>query len=110
MKRSRALALSLLLAFGLAAGGCSTFKRLTGEVDDSVLPGQREAAIPDRPVFPDPNEKKSYRPAGTPADQTASTGTAPVDTSTAASPAPTTACKAGDPACAPSGDVFSDPQ
>lgn len=33
------------IAAGLA-GGCATVKRATGQLDDSVLPGQRENVLP----------------------------------------------------------------
>lgn len=35
-----------LLAASAALGGCSTFKRLTGKSNDTVLPGQREDILP----------------------------------------------------------------
>jgi len=41
-----ACALSLLT-------GCSYVNSLTGQTDNTVLPGKREDAIPGRPTFPD---------------------------------------------------------
>lgn len=35
-----------LLAASAALGGCSTFKKLTGKNNDTVLPGQREEILP----------------------------------------------------------------
>jgi hypothetical protein len=32
---------------GLALSGCSTLKKVTGQSNDTVLPGQREEIIPD---------------------------------------------------------------
>lgn len=91
-----------LLAIGAVAvtiSGCSAFDRLTGGVDDTVLPGQREEAIPGRATFPeraDPTVERAPEPLEPPPPQQ--------DTSTA--------CNPGDPGCEPpSGDdVFRDPQ
>jgi hypothetical protein len=59
----------LVLAAGLLAG-CSSFKKLTGQTDNTVLPGERENILPsDQQVNPKPGK------AGTDADLgTASTG------------------------------------
>lgn len=86
----------LVAALAAVLGGCSTINKMTGSVDNTVLPGQREDAIPGRAKFPESD------PAST--ASTASTA-APPD---AAEPA----CSADDPDCAPpSGDdTFSDPQ
>ncbi len=86
-----AAALSLL-------AGCSTFNSLTGQNDNTVLPGKREDAIPGRGQFPE--------------KQDVATG------STAASGAPDdgaeeTYCAPDDAACKPpktTGDTFKDPQ
>lgn len=81
-----------------AVTGCGALDRLTGGVDDTVLPGQREEAIPGRSTFPD-------RP-----DPTIEQAPQPLDP-----PPPEdvgTACEPGDPSCSPPAgdDVFSDPQ
>lgn len=83
----------LVAALAAVLGGCSTINKMTGSVDNTVLPGQREDAIPGRAKFPESD------PAST-----ASTA-APPDV---AEPA----CSADDPACAPPAgdDTFSDPQ
>lgn len=83
-----ACALSLLT-------GCSYVNSLTGQTDNTVLPGKREDAIPGRTSFP---QKQDV--------QTGST-TSP------SSAAPPPGCAAGDPDCQPpssTGDTFSDPQ
>lgn len=90
----------LLVAAAAAAllSGCGTINSLTGQTDNTVLPGQREDAIPGRTKFP---EKQ---------DVAVGSGTA-----TAAGTAATneTYCAPDDPACKPpgsTGDTFSDPQ
>lgn len=92
------------LAFGLA--GCGAFDRLTGAgVDNTVLPGQREDAIPGRSQFPDTSDPAVTR-AGAPGMEAPPAMEAPP-------PAAGTAdCPIDDPACLPpSGDdTFSDPQ
>lgn len=95
MRIAKRLLLVGLIAGGLA--GCSTFDKLTGSgVDDTVLKGQREDAIPGRTQFPeaaDPEVTRAGDPAPPPADDAA-------------------ACPPDDPACAPpmGDDTFSDPQ
>jgi hypothetical protein len=85
-----------LFALGLAAlalTGCGALNSLTGQTDNTVLPGQREDAIPGRSSFPNKQE--------------ASAGT-----SRSGSP-DETYCAPNDPACKPpgtTGDTFSDPQ
>jgi hypothetical protein len=45
----------IILMFGFAIAGCSTVKKMTGQRDDSVLPGQREDILPpDKQVAQDP--------------------------------------------------------
>lgn len=88
-----------VLAFGLA--GCGVFDRLTGSgVDNTVLPGQREDAIPGRSQFPDTSDPGVTR-AGS-------------DVSAPPPPAADTSadCPIDDPACLPPAgdDTFSDPQ
>jgi hypothetical protein len=82
----------------LALAGCSAIDRLTGGTDNTVLPGQREEAIPGRSQFPDKSEAGNT-PAPAPAEETAPD-------------AAQTGCQPDDPGCAPpSGDdTFSDPQ
>jgi hypothetical protein len=75
--------------------GCSSVNNLLGQTDNTVLPGQREDAIPGRPSFP---EKKDVA--------VGSSGTTGSGTSG-------TYCAPDDPACKPpatSGDTFKDPQ
>jgi len=83
-----ACALSLL-------SGCSYVNSLTGQTDNTVLPGAREDAIPGRSSFPQ--------------KQDVQTGS----TSKAAPGGAQPGCAAGDPDCKPpstTGDTFSDPQ
>ena len=86
----------ILGAIVTALGGCSTFNSLTGQTDNTVLPGQREDAIPGRAQFPERADVPQETASGqsSPGDTTAST------------------CAAGDPSCAPptGDDTFSDPQ
>lgn len=97
----RPIAAMILIALSLVLPGCSAIDKLTGQTDDTVLPGSREDAVPGRPSFPSAEERVS--PGG------ASTGepaTASAEPST--EPAP---CPVDDPACAgTSDDAFSDPQ
>jgi uncharacterized protein YceK len=37
----------LILCLALALAGCSTLKKVTGQSNDTVLPGQREEIIPE---------------------------------------------------------------
>lgn len=88
--------LLILGAIVAALGGCSTINSLTGQTDNTVLPGQREDAIPGRAQFPERADVPQETAGGqsSPGDTTAST------------------CSAGDPSCAPptGDDTFSDPQ
>ena len=90
----------LVLAGATAAllSGCGTLNSLTGQTDNTVLPGQREDAIPGRTKFPEKQDVAVGSGAGTAA------GAAMNDE---------TNCAPDDPACKPpgsSGDTFSDPQ
>jgi hypothetical protein len=38
---------ALIMCLALALAGCSTLKKVTGQSNDTVLPGQREEIIPD---------------------------------------------------------------
>ena len=87
-----AAALSLL-------AGCSTFNSLTGQTDNTVLPGKREEAIPGRAQFP---EKQDVA-VGSSTKQGTGQPTGMNETY----------CAPDDAACAPpgtSGDTFKDPQ
>jgi hypothetical protein len=78
--------------------GCGTLNSLTGQTDNTVLPGQREEAIPGRAKFP---EKQDVAVGS---GSTTAAGTAARTESY---------CAPDDPACKPpgsTGDTFSDPQ
>lgn len=100
----------LLLGFAAAMlGGCSTLNSLTGETDNTVLPGKREEAIPGRAQFPDTQDSSVTAATREPVEQS------PIESPPAAKgtkPATGTACAPDDPACAPASgdDTFSDPQ
>jgi hypothetical protein len=86
-----------------ALAGCSTINSLTGQTDNTVLPGQREDAIPGRAQFPDQPDPGVSKSAGQ---------QQPEQTQTASTTAGT-ACQPDDASCQPpadNGDVFSDPQ
>ena len=100
MTFAKRLALAGLAAVLLA--GCSTINSLTGQTDNTILPGKREDAIPGKPQFPD---KPDPTVAKAPAD-TGAAGDA-ADTSNVAD------CAPGDKTCQPpttTGDTFKDPQ
>ena len=86
-------ALISVVALSLALGGCSTFKKLTGKKDNTVLPGQREEILsPDQYTAKSPDLEK-------PAD--GATAPAPDDTMPAPAPKSGEACDpAVDPDCA----------
>ena len=88
----------LLIALTAALAGCSAFDRLTGQTDDTVLPGTREEAIPGRSQFPDTPDPVA-------------TGTSQPDEQTPPADG-TTGCQPDDPACVPpsGNDTFKDPQ
>jgi len=102
MKRTTKIALLLSLAVGI--GGCGA------GVDDTVLPGTREDAIPGQSVFPAPGDEKLSRPASTTDNQQAE----PAPEEIAAEPLCPDPNDKADPNCAPetsSGDgTFSDGQ
>jgi hypothetical protein len=88
----------ILLLAGLALTGCGSIDKLTGQTDNTVLPGQREDAVPGRPQFPAPNDSAPRTSA--PPVETADVPAAPD-------------CPVDDPACdpmAPADGTFSDPQ
>ena len=71
--------------------GCTYLDQMTGQTNNTVLPGKREDAIPGRPSFP---EKQDVQVGST-------------------TPAPSNGCAANDPACKPpatTNDTFKDPQ
>lgn len=123
----------LMLAAAVSVSGCSSLQQLAGMGrDDTVLPGNREDAIPGKASFPDPNDK--LKPGATtgdnvqPPDDIATKDTLSQlppepDTAAAAPAAPAAPCKPTDQKCKlaaakaakasaaqQSGDVFSDPQ
>jgi hypothetical protein len=92
-------AATLLCAAAAVAllSGCSSVNNLLGQTDNTVLPGQREDAIPGRAKFP---EKQDVA-----VGSSGAAGGSSVNTETY--------CAPDDPACKPpatSGDTFSDPQ
>jgi len=60
----RKIALFVLIAASLSVAGCSSINKLTGQTDDTVLPGQREDAIPGKPTFPAPGEARQIDQPG----------------------------------------------
>lgn len=91
----------ILLATALAS--CSAIDRLTGQNDNTVLPGTREEAIPGQASFP-------TEPAG---GQTVTADPAQPQAETLAAPEDQpSACPADDPNCTPPTDAgtFSDGQ
>ena len=91
--------LVFLGAVAAILGGCSTFNSLTGQTDDTVLPGQREDAIPGRAQFPESSAATS-------------SASAPETALPESADTPQPACQPEDPACKPASgdDTFSDPQ
>ncbi len=85
----------LVAAVMTGLGGCSTIDKITGQTDNTVLPGQREEAIPGRNQFPENSEAAQAPQPIEPA---------PVEVAPA--------CQPDDPDCqpAPGDDTFSDPQ
>jgi hypothetical protein len=76
------LIISGLLVSALA--GCSTLNSLTGQTDNTVLPGKREEAIPGRAQFPEPGDTASPQPSSA------------------------TSCQPGDPSCPPADGTSGD--
>lgn len=93
---------ALAAAAAVLLSGCSTINSLTGEVDNTVLPGKREDAVPGKTQFPDKPDMN--------------VGTAPSDTGAAGDAADMGAdayCAPDDKTCKPpttTGDTFKDPQ
>ena len=90
-----------LLAAALLLAGCSSIERLTNQTDDTVLPGQREEAIPGQAQFP-------AETAQPPKPGTAADAPAPTEV-VAEEPKP---CPDDQPDCVPppTDDTFSDGQ
>ena len=91
------LSARLLLVAGVMTllSGCTYLDSFTGQTNNTVLPGQREEAIPGRPTFP---EKQNMQ-VGSP--------------SKAAGAAASAGCAENEPGCAPpttTSDTFQDPQ
>jgi hypothetical protein len=83
--------------------GCGALNNLTGQTDNTVLPGQREDAIPGRSQFPERQDVAVGSPSGSGASSGAGASSATNETY----------CGPDDPACKPpgtTGDTFSDPQ
>jgi hypothetical protein len=74
MKSVRLIVILAVAAFPLS--GCGSFKKLTGQRNDTVLPGQREDILPaDQQVNPKPGKQDSGLPGCDPAvDANCSTG------------------------------------
>lgn len=93
-----------LAAFAAALlSGCSTINSLTGQIDNTVLPGQREDAVPGRTQFPDKPDTNvgTAAPEGSATSSGSTEGNAEVY------------CAPDDPSCKPpttTGDTFKDPQ
>ncbi len=109
MRLARRFALAAIGAVLLS--GCSTINSLTGQTDNTVLPGKREDAVPGRPQFP---EKMDVNVGTAPSD-TGATGAA-AEAGAAGDAADTGAeayCAPDDKTCKPpttTGDTFKDPQ
>ena len=105
MIMARRLTVLVVLALGLA--GCGALDKLTGAgMDNTVLPGQREDAIPGRTQFPDTSDPGVTRAGSSGMD-------APPPSTEPPPSAPESAdCPIDDPACQPASgdDTFSDPQ
>jgi len=107
MRRSLSLA---AVALALFLPGCSTINTLIGEVDNTVLPGSREEAIPGRPTFP---EKQDVVVGTAPASNAGSAASAEPAPATEPVTAVESKCAPDDPACKPpetTGETFQDPQ
>lgn len=108
--RSQVLAAAIL---ALLLSGCTTINGLLGEVDNTVLPGSREEAIPGRPTFP---EKQDVAVGTAPSAQQGAAGkpaAQPVAPSDEAGAPVESHCAPDDPGCKPpetTGETFQDPQ
>jgi hypothetical protein len=96
MTIARRVALAAFAAVVLS--GCSTINSLTGQTDNTVLPGKREDAVPGRTQFPDKPD--------------ANVGAPPTST-VSGSGADDAYCAPDDASCKPpttTGETFKDPQ
>lgn len=75
---SRLAGYVVVVALGLLLSGCTSVKRMTGQIDDTVLPGTREDVLP-----PDQQTRRDPAVMGQ------------------KSAGPATACDPNDPSCAP---------
>ncbi len=100
MTSPRRLALAAIAAVFLS--GCSTINSLTGQTDNTVLPGKREDAVPGRTQFPEkPDANVGTAASGGGASGGTMDGSAEVY------------CAPDDPSCKPpetTGETFKDPQ
>jgi hypothetical protein len=130
MTMHKMITLAALMALAVAVAGCGSIEKLTGMGrDDTVLPGQREDAIPGQNSFPSPNDRvKPGTTLGDDAQQQGGPAQGAPTQDAAAQPLPDVAapakpCKATDQKCKleaqkaaaaakaqQSQDVFSDPQ
>jgi hypothetical protein len=63
------IAWAALLSLAIAISGCASIKKLTGQRDDSVLPGQREDVLPpEKQVAQDPKVRGKQPAASTQAE------------------------------------------
>jgi hypothetical protein len=91
-----------ILLLGTALASCSTIDRFTGRIDDTVLPGNREEAIPGQASFP----------SGSAGGATKAADPAAPQAEAAATPEKAASCPVEEPNCTPSGvdGTFSDGQ
>ncbi len=111
---SRRMGLLLLAGAGLSLAGCSQVKRLTGQNDNTVLPGERETILPPSQTTgqsPDIARKSASGSGGMDQGTGGSTATAPDDLA-ACDPETDTGCNmTGSSSSSGSGDdIFSDGQ
>jgi hypothetical protein len=110
MITARRLALAAITAVLLS--GCSTINSLTGQTDNTVLPGKREDAVPGRTQFPE----KPDANIGTAASGGAASGGAASGGNASGGTVDGNAevyCAPDDPSCKPpetTGETFKDPQ
>lgn len=92
--------LIVLGLLAILAAGCSAVDKLTGQTDDTVLPGQREDAVPGKTQFP---QQSDAAPSPSTQPDTSTTAPEPVE--------PAEKCADDDPNCTtPQDGTFSDPQ
>jgi hypothetical protein len=107
----RRLVSALILLAALPLASCTYLDRMTGQIDDTVLPGTREDAIPGKPSFPDPADNVPIEQPGGTLQNGTGAATAGSDTTNGSDATITAKCKPEDPQCQPaSGGTFSDPQ